>query len=177
MHISSRSGHHAVVRQENEVEPGRAGGREDLERQLADAVVTSGCTVAAAESLTGGTISAGLSAIEGASDWFRGAVVAYDESVKFDLLGVERGPVINAGTAEQMASGVARLLRADVAVATTGVGGPGPREGQPQGTVFIAVHTPSGCSVREYAFSGDPPEVVERASTQALRDLAGAVVR
>ena len=132
-------------------------------------------TAAAAESITGGNISAALSAIEGASDWFLGGIVAYAEEVKYSLLGVERGPVINAKSALQMAEGVARLLDADFAVATTGVGGPGPQEGLPQGTVYIAVATPSGSDVREYLFDGHPGDVVAQAAEQALDDLAAAV--
>ncbi len=145
------------------------------ERQIADALVRSDRTAAAAESLTGGNVSAGLSAIEGASEWFVGGVVAYAEEVKFSLLQVERGPVITEKSALQMAEGVARLLEADFAVATTGVGGPGPQEDLPQGTVFIAVTTPAGSEARKYWFEGDPPDIVEQATRQALADLAGAV--
>lgn len=144
------------------------------EEQIARALLDSDGTAAAAESLTGGNVSAQLSAIEGASGWFVGGVVAYAEDVKYELLGVERGPVINARTAEQMANGVARLLGADFAVSTTGVGGPGPQEDMPQGTVFIAVATPAGTSVREYRFDGDPSEVVTQATRQALTNLAAA---
>ena len=148
---------------------------EDLEQRIAETLTRSQRTAAAAESLTGGNVSAGLSAIPGASDWFVGGVVAYAAEVKFDLLGVDRGPVVNARTARQMATGVARLLHADFAVATTGVGGPGPQEDRPEGTVFIAVASPSGCTDREYAFPGDPESVIEQATRQALRDLAAAV--
>ncbi len=147
---------------------------DQFERQIADALLNSNRTAAVAESLTGGNISAGLSAIEGASDWFLGGVVAYAEEVKFDLLGVDRGPVITARSAEQMARGVSRLLHADLAVATTGVGGPGPQEGLPQGTVFIAVATPTTAYVQEYRFEGDPSEVVRQTTRQALQDLAEA---
>jgi nicotinamide-nucleotide amidase len=146
-----------------------------VEQRIADALVRSERTAAAAESLTGGNVSAGLSAIQGASGWFRGAVVAYSEQVKFELLGVERGPVITAACARQMATGAARLLGADFAVATTGVGGPGPQEDLPEGTVFIAVGTANGSDVREYRFSGDPTAIVEQATQQALRDLAALV--
>ena len=145
--------------------------------QIADGLSRSNRTAAAAESLTGGSVSAALSAIEGASDWFLGGVVAYAEKVKFDLLGVDRGQVINAQTAHQMAIGVAELLGADFAVATTGVGGPGPQEDQPPGTVYIAVATPAGCEVREYDFEGDPPKVVEETTRRALHDLADAIDR
>jgi nicotinamide-nucleotide amidase len=148
---------------------------DKVEQRIADAVVRAECTAAAAESLTGGNVSAALSAIGGASDWFVGGVVAYAETVKFDLLGVERGPVITGGAARQMAAGVANLLGADFAVATTGVGGPGPQEDLPQGTVFIAVQSPKRCQVKEYRFEGDPPEIVEKATQQALQDLADVV--
>ena len=148
---------------------------DDVEQQIASTLKRARQTAAAAESLTGGQVSAGLSAIEGASDWFVGGVVAYASEVKFDLLGVDRGPVVNAPTARQMATGVARLLNADFAVATTGVGGPGPQEGRPEGTVFIAVATPTGCTDGEYAFCGDPTGIIEQATQQALRDLAAAV--
>ena len=150
-------------------------GVEDLEQRIAQTLTRSQQTAAAAESLTGGQVSAGLSAISGASDWFLGGVVAYAAEVKFDLLGVDRGPVVNAATARQMATGVARLLHADFAVATTGVGGPGPQEDRPEGTVFIAVAAPSGCTDQEYAFSGDPGAIIEQATRQALQDLAAAV--
>ena len=149
--------------------------RDDLEQQIAGALKPTQRTAAAAESLTGGNVSAALSAIEGASDWFVGGVVAYAPEVKYDVLGVSRGPVINATTARQMATGVARLLNADVAVATTGVGGPGPQEGRPEGTVFIAVATPTDCTAEEYAFAGDPSEIIEQATRQALRNLAAAL--
>src|SRR3954453_6969592 len=96
----------------------------DPQDQIADAWSRSNRTAAAAESLTGGNVSAALSAIEGASGWVLGGVGAYGEAVNFDLLGVARGPVINAQTARQMATGMAKLIGADFAVATTGVGGP-----------------------------------------------------
>jgi nicotinamide-nucleotide amidase len=150
-------------------------GIDDLEAQIAAALTRTKRTAASAESLTGGSVSAGLSAIEGASDWFLGGVVAYAAEVKFRLLGVDRGPVINARTAERMATGVARLLHADFAVATTGVGGPGPLGGRSEGTVFIAVATPDGCTAHEYAFDGDPSQIIALATRQALRDLAAAV--
>jgi nicotinamide-nucleotide amidase len=156
-------------------QPDHAAEDNDHEQQIARALTSSNRTAAAAESLTGGNVSAGLSAIEGASDWFVGGVVAYAAEVKYDLLGVDRGPVINALTAREMATGVARRLHADFAVATTGVGGPGPQEGRPAGTVFIAVATPTGCTDREYAFDGDPSSIIEQATHQALRDLAAAV--
>ena len=155
--------------------PDRAQRTDRLEHEIADALGRSNRTAAVAESLTGGNVSAGLSAIEGASDWFLGGVVAYAKGVKFDLLGVDPGPVITAATAEQMARGVSRLLQSDFAVATTGVGGPGPQEDLPQGTVFIAVATPTATRVQKYEFEGDPSAIVQKTTQQALQDLADAI--
>jgi nicotinamide-nucleotide amidase len=160
-----------VSRRDNQQQDGQS----SRQTQIAEALVRMRRTAAAAESLTGGNISAALSAIEGASDWFLGGVVAYAEEIKYALLGVDRGPVINARSAVQMAEGVARLLDADFAVATTGVGGPAPQEDIPQGTVYVAVVTPDRSDVREYRFDGDPGEVVAQATRQALDDLAAAV--
>jgi len=155
--------------------PDRTDDAADLEQRIADVLLRTRRTAATAESLTGGSVSARLSAIPGASDWYVGGVVAYDEKVKFELLGVDPGPVITASTARQMASGVARLLGADVAVATTGVGGPGPQEDQPEGTVFVAVTVAGGTTVQEYHFNGDPSAIVEQTTEQALADLHAGI--
>jgi nicotinamide-nucleotide amidase len=149
----------------------------ELANQVATALRRTNSTVAAAESVTGGQIACQLSAADGASDWFRGGLVAYSEYAKVSVLGVDPGPVITMACAEQMAAGVQKLLSADYAISTTGVGGPGPAEGQPAGTVFIAVASPNGCQVRDYHFGGDPEKVVMSAAAQALRDLADVTRR
>jgi nicotinamide-nucleotide amidase len=127
--------------------------------------------VGAAESVTAGGVSCGLAAAEGAGEWFRGSIVAYASQVKFAVLGVNPGPVVTAEAARQMAVGALRVLSADVAVGSTGVGGPEPSEGCPAGTVFIAVATAREHRVREYHFDADPPQVVHAAAARALADL------
>jgi PncC family amidohydrolase len=77
--------------------------------------------------------------VPGASTWFRGGVVSYASDVKASLLGVPEGPVVSAAAAGAMAEGVRRLLGADVGLGVTGVAGPDSQEGQPPGTVFLAV--------------------------------------
>jgi nicotinamide-nucleotide amidase len=144
--------------------------------RIAEALQGSQRTAAAAESVTGGNISSRLSAAPGASEWLKGGLVAYAPEVKFGVLGVTPGPVITARCAQEMATGVARLLDADYAVATTGAGGPGAEEDQPAGTVFIAVASPGDCHVRRYQFDGDPEDIVWEATRQALEDLAAAAI-
>jgi nicotinamide-nucleotide amidase len=74
----------------------------------------------------------------GSSDWFRGGVVAYSSLVNYDLLGVPEGAVVSGTAARAMASGACRVLKADAAVAVTGVGGPDHQDGEPPGTVWAA---------------------------------------
>ncbi|MGC4940055.1 CinA family protein [Kribbella sp. DT2] len=140
--------------------------------ELAEAVARrareTGRSIAAAESLTSGNVAAHLGAAPQASEWFAGGVVAYSSQVKHAVLGVEPGPVVTARCARQMAEGVARLTGADLAVATTGAGGPDPQDGQPPGTVFIAVRTPVGVQATEHHFDGGPRDVVQAATRAAL---------
>ncbi len=150
--------------------------QEELVETIAREAKDRGLTVAAAESLTCGRILTRLGAGPEASSWLAGGVVAYDEEVKFDLLGVTRGPVITALCARELATGVARVLKSDIAVGITGCGGPDEEEGQPPGTVFIAVA--HGDEVREHheVFDPDEPDaVLEHATTAALRLLAEAL--
>jgi PncC family amidohydrolase len=109
--------------------------------------VRAGATVATAESLTGGLLSAALTAISGSSATCRGGVVAYATDAKQSLLGVPadllaaRGAV-DADVARAMASGVRERFGATYGLATTGVAGPTEQDGKPVGTVFVAIVGP-----------------------------------
>lgn len=112
-------------------------------------LTVKGETVAVAESLTGGLVAAELTTVPGASKVFRGSVTAYATDLKHELLGVDatllaRRGAVDAQVAAQMAAGVRKALGADWGLATTGVAGPDPQDGQPVGTVFVAVEGPSG---------------------------------
>ena len=144
----------------------------DLVESIAARAQALGLTVAAAESLTSGAVASLLGAGTNAAEWFRGAVVAYDESVKFDVLGVDPGPVVNERCARQMAVGALELLGADVAVALTGVGGPGEVEGCPPGTVHIAVAQENGTGARELLLDGPPDSILSQAVTASLHELS-----
>jgi len=154
---------------------------EDVDRlvgRLADLATASGRSIAVAESLTGGQLAAALSAAEGAGDWFRGGIVAYHPEVKYDLLGAPRGPVVTPETASAMARSARELLGADCAAALTGVGGPGPDEGKPAGTVYLATASGSNgddpdpdVQVDGLHFDGDPIEVIAQSIEAALTAL------
>lgn len=153
------------------------GDTDAIAEAVAAAATRTGRTVAAAESLTGGAVSAALAKAPDSADWYAGAVVAYRSETKFRVLDVPEGPVVTAACAEQMARGVRRLLAADIGVALTGVGGPGDEEGEPPGTVFIALSTSSGETTHGYRFNGEPSEVVAQSLTESLRLLLDALSR
>jgi nicotinamide-nucleotide amidase len=115
---------------------------ETMEHAVASLLLARGLTLAVAESLTGGLVASRLVNVSGASEWFRGGVVSYASDVKYSLLDVPEGPVVSAAAAAAMATGVAAKLGADVGLAVTGVAGPDSQEGQPPGTVFMAVALP-----------------------------------
>lgn len=147
----------------------------DLAEQIADLASSRGLTVAAAESLTGGAVSSALAAAPGASDWYRGCVVAYSPPVKLDVLGVTPGPFVTDRCADELAHGAARLLEADAAVSTTGVGGPDPEEGEEPGTVYVGVVVPGAARTHRLMLDGSPGEVVERSTERALELLLDAL--
>ncbi|MEX1654799.1 CinA family protein [Streptomyces pseudovenezuelae] len=140
--------------------------------QVVRLLTVSGCTLAVAESLTGGLVAAEITAVPGASQAFRGSVTAYATELKHELLGVDatlldqRGAV-DPQVAAQMAAGVRKALGADWGIATTGVAGPEPQDGKPVGTVFVAVDGPftgaseavSGGKVTALRLNGDRAEI------------------
>ncbi len=141
--------------------------------KIAELAGDQGLTVATAESLTSGLIATRLGAGPSASQWFRGTVVAYQEPVKFDVLGVTEGPVVTAQCAEEMVRGVAKLLGADAAVSVTGVGGPDPEEGEAPGTVYVGVLVGDALTVHRLDLAGDDPErILEETAERSLRYLA-----
>ena len=133
---------------------------ETLAAQVIAMLRAAGQTVAAAESLTGGLVAAALTRVPGASLAVRGGVVSYATDLKASLLGVprimldEHGAVF-PGVAAAMANGVRQRLGATFGVATTGVAGPDPADGQPVGTVHIAVSAQDDTVVRTLALDGD----------------------
>lgn len=112
---------------------------DTMESVVLDLLRERGWTLGVAESLTGGMVGSRLCDVPGASDVFRGGVVAYAPEVKFDLLGVPEGPVVSVEAARAMAAGVRRVVGSDVGIAVTGVAGPSEQDGRPPGTVCMAV--------------------------------------
>jgi nicotinamide-nucleotide amidase len=137
-------------------------------------------TVATAESLTAGMVSAVLADTPGASGMLQGGVVAYQNSVKENVLGVSAELLAEVGSvdgcvAAAMAAGARTALGADIGISTTGVAGPEAHDGKPVGTVYIGVATAAGTAGFEYLFSGSRAEIRGQACGAALERLLEAL--
>ena len=133
-----------------------------------------GKTLVTAESLTGGGIGAVLTTVPGASAIYKGGVISYTDEVKREVLGVPNAYLktfgaVSAPVAEAMAVGARDLLHGDIAVAVTGLAGPGGDEfGHEVGTVFIGYADVKGVTVEEHHFTGDREAVRKQTINAAL---------
>ena len=146
-------------------------GEETMESVVLDLCRRSGYALAAAESVTGGMIASRLVGVPGASEVFRGSVVAYEGEVKRELLGVPEGPVVSEAAVRAMAEGVCRLLRADCSVAVSGVAGPASSEGEKPGTVWMATAVEGGTQARKVVFPFDRERTRQFATITSLNFL------
>ena len=150
-----------------------------LEALVGRLLVQRGKTISAAESCTGGRLAAALNAQSGSSAYYMGSVVAYDNSVKTNLLGVSPeilsvDGAVSESTVRQMADGVRSLIGTDYAIATSGIAGPtGGTADKPVGTVWIAWATPSGTEAQCFHFGAarEREQITQRAVTAALVHL------
>ncbi|MBY8859949.1 CinA family protein [Nocardia sp. CA2R105] len=150
----------------------------DLVRRL----LSARATVATAESLTAGLLSATIAGVPGASAVLRGGLIVYATDLKHTLAGVDEhllateGPVA-AGTAEQLAAGARRVCGADWGIGLTGVAGPDSQDGHAVGTVFLGVSGPESTEVLRLKLAGDRWTIrlgaVHAAVTELARGLGG----
>jgi nicotinamide-nucleotide amidase len=144
---------------------------ETMEDAVGNILRAEGLSLGLAESLTGGLVGSRLTNAVGASDWFRGSIVAYASQVKFDLLHVRDGPVVSADAAEQMAEGARKALGADVGLAVTGVAGPAEQDGQPVGTVFFGLAMGDGPAISAEVHLPGDREMVRQFAAISLMDF------
>jgi len=152
--------------------------RADADR-LVERLAALRWTVGVAESLTGGLVVSSIVAVPGASKVLRGGVVAYATDVKHSLLGVDAALLAAHGAvhplvAGEMAEGVRVAFsrdgqRCDLGVATTGIAGPDSPDGQPVGTVHVAVATPLGTRVESLLLGGTREQIRTAAARAAIR--------
>lgn len=150
---------------------------ETLQELVSQVFTKAGVTLATAESCTGGMLAAQLTALPGASAYFRGGAVAYSNEAKETLLGVRHATLeahgaVSEETAREMAEGVRQRLGADFGAATTGIAGPGggSRE-KPVGTVWVALASAQGTETRLLHYGDRRLQTIDRTCNQLYADL------
>ena len=153
-----------------------------LEEVVGKLLNDNNLTVSTAESCTGGKIASLITSVPGSSGWFRGSVVAYDNSIKTGVLGVSKETLriygaVSAETAGEMARGARRLMGTDYAVAVTGIAGPtGGTADKPVGTVWIAIDSERGLLTEKQIFADNRQINISRSSYGALNLLRKQIV-
>jgi nicotinamide-nucleotide amidase len=156
---------------------------ERLEDAIVRLLIERGLTISTAESVTGGGIADALVRVPGASQTFRGGVVAYDNALKVSLLGVSEEAfhahgAVSAEVVEAMARGARARLATDVSVASTGIAGPtGATPEKPLGLVYLAVAHGDTVDVRRLTFPGSRDDVRRRSIIAALNLLWRTVAK
>jgi PncC family amidohydrolase len=134
-------------------------------------------TLSVAESCTGGLLGGAVTSAAGSSSYFRGGVIAYDNDIKRDILGVpsedlEKYGAVSDQVVRAMASGVAKLFNSDCAISVSGIAGPGgATEGKPVGLVFIGVSFKGKTQSRSFVFNGNRKEVRAQSVSAAVEFL------
>ena len=147
---------------------------EPIEVVLGRLLTDKKVTIATAESCTGGKIAATLSAVPGASNYFKGSVVSYATQVKIDVLDIDENliakhGVVSAEVAKEMAKSVQKVMNSDCAIATTGNAGPTKGDEDAElGTVFIGIAMYNEVFVEEFNFGQPREKVIDRAVSKGL---------
>jgi len=140
-------------------------------------------TLSTAESCTGGNIAKMITSVAGASEFFKGSVIAYSAKIKQDILHIlpetiEKYSVVSEQVAREMAINCRKLFGTDYAIATTGNAGPTTdKTDKSVGVVFIAIATPKQVLVKEYFFGQPREKVIERASVKGLEMLRKEILK
>lgn len=156
---------------------------ETLEFVVGKQLTLKNKTLATAESCTGGKIAQLIAGVPGASNYFKGSVVAYATEMKtklleVSLLTIEAYSVVSAEVAKEMAINCQKIFETDYAIATTGNAGPSKGDSDASvGSVFIALATPNGVIVEGFNFGQPREKVIDRAVTKSLEMLQKEILK
>ncbi|WP_158975897.1 competence/damage-inducible protein A [Cellulophaga sp. L1A9] len=156
---------------------------ETIEAVIAKLLTSKKMSLSTAESFTGGTIAELITAMPGASAYFKGSVVSYATEAKINVLKVskeviEMHSVVSAQVAEAMAINVREILKTDFSIATTGNAGPSKGDSDKEvGTVFIAIATPKGVYSEKFMMGSQRERVVQRSVNKALEMLQKEILK
>jgi nicotinamide-nucleotide amidase len=156
---------------------------EPIERIVGEMLKSKKLTLSTAESCTGGKIAQLLTSISGASNYFKGSIVAYATEAKVNLLEIDpnliqNNTVVSKQVVQEMALSAQRILKTDFAIATTGNAGPLKGDSNAEvGTVFISVVTPNQVIVEEFNFGQPREKVIDRTVNKALEILYKEILK
>ncbi|MCF6348881.1 MAG: competence/damage-inducible protein A [Flavobacteriaceae bacterium] len=148
-----------------------------LEAIIGKLLIKNNKTLATAESCTGGAIAKMITSVPGASAYFIGSIISYNERIKKEVLNVapttiKEHSVVSEAVAKAMALGIQQLYKVDYAIAVTGNAGPTKDKTDTSiGIVFISIATPKTIFVQEFNFGQPREKVIQRASVKALEML------
>jgi len=139
-------------------------------------------TISSAESITAGLIASDICSISGASNYFKGGIVAYTKEakaniLKLDMADIEKYGVYSYETVIKMAQNAQKILKSDLAIATSGVAGPGSDEGVKEGTVYFAIAIKDDVKTYKEVFSGTRNEIRKKASTWAIDKICDLLTK
>ncbi len=154
-----------------------ADGDQPLEALLGEALRSNNLTVSTAESCTGGSIAHRITLVSGASAYYKGSVISYDNTVKTSILGVDSKSIETYGAVsrevvEQMAQNVSEKLKTDCSIAVSGIAGPdGGTLEKPVGTVWICTRMHNEMITQKYQFGTSREENINRTTNMAILQM------
>ena len=156
---------------------------EKIEDVIAKLLTKKGLTLATAESFTGGKIAETLTAMSGASKYFKGSIVSYATEAKINVLGVDekiinKHSVVSEEVAKEMATNARKLLKTDFAIATTGNAGPTKGDSDAEiGTVFIAIASSKGVFTSKFLQGSQRERIVGKSVNKAFELLYQEILK
>ncbi len=156
---------------------------EQIEHVVAKLFVDKGKSLAVAESCTGGQIAAAITAIPGASAYFKGGMVTYATQSKVELLKIDQKlidehSVVSAPVAEAMAAAVQRWYKSDYAISTTGNAGPSKGDSDAEvGTVYIGIATPTGVFSEKFLMGSQRERVISKSVNKAFELIQKEILK
>jgi len=154
-----------------------------IELEIGKILAKSNKTLSTAESFTGGLISSRISSVPGASEYFKGSVVAYDTNVKKDLLKLDEGiindfSVVSSQVANEMANNVKKLLDSDYSISTTGNAGPTKGDSKKDiGLIYISIATPIETKSYKFNFGNNREKNIKKSVNKALELLFNELLK
>ena len=150
-------------------------------KQLQELCLFHNFSISVAESCTSGSVSSAITSISGSSKYFKGGIIAYQNEIKINILGVSEDLIsekseVSVEVVESMAYNSLLHFNSDFSVATSGYAGPiGSSNINPVGTVFISVSNRLDTITKRYSFQGDRQRIISQATSEAISLLLSQI--